>query len=377
MILIFQILKKDLFSERASRFFRVLYSLLQDPSCLHSSLTELFLELLFSALKADHSIERKCACVKRLLQNACHAESNTMIAVLIFVNKLATEENGLNQLLFNSEKVDIDEEDERLKGLDDSDSDEIEQLKNWNDPQAIEKKQAEDDKKLETGELLSNGYSLDKRDPVHAGGNVACLWELIYFSKHYHPSVSRIAKEMLTRLDSTTVSYTGNPLLDFSFASFLDRFCLKKPKVKNASMREKLIERNKMSHSKTQDPFSLQKVMETAEENVREEERFIYSYFKKKLDNLGMKKKIEERKEQQRKIQSEDPEDLIDKFADELFEGELKKTDKKAKAINKQTQQLSDDDEDMEDADLDDLDDLDSDIPEPEGDEDLEGKSIN
>lgn len=300
-----------------------------DPACLHSSLTELFLELLYNAIKGDYSIERKSSCVKRLLQNAIHADSNTIIAVLIFINKLSAEENGLNQMLFNTEMEDDEDENELSDEAMSEEKEEVEEKKeeesgddeeesgegegeeeseeeeeeaatvvakegddNWEAAPVAVKGVNDKLAEIEGTEIMTNGYVFDKREPLHAKGHTACLWELIYLARHYHPTVARISRDMVTRLDSSAVSYTGNPLLDFSFVSFLNRFCLKKPKVKNAAMKEKLIERNKVAHSRIEDPFSLQKVMETAESDVREEERFIYSYFQKKLDNLGMREEV-------------------------------------------------------------------------------------
>src|SRR5205823_3793915 len=102
LLLIFQILKTEVHSKQMDRLMRVIYETLLDPSCLHSSITELYLELIYNAFKSDHSLPRVKACIKRLLQNAIHAEPNVAVAVLIFVNKLAGSVTGLNQLLKNN-----------------------------------------------------------------------------------------------------------------------------------------------------------------------------------------------------------------------------------------------------------------------------------
>ena len=77
------------------RLMKVIYETLLDPQCLHSSVTELFLELIYNAFKTDHSLPRVMAGVKRLLQNSIHSESQVVVAVLIFINKLAQAKPGI------------------------------------------------------------------------------------------------------------------------------------------------------------------------------------------------------------------------------------------------------------------------------------------
>ena len=55
---------------------------------------------------------------------------------------------------------------------------------------------------------------------------VLCLFQL---SKHFHPSVALFASQLLA---GTIVSYTGNPLQDFTATRFLDRFVYRNPKQK-------------------------------------------------------------------------------------------------------------------------------------------------
>lgn len=52
-------------------------------------------------------------------------------------------------------------------------------------------------------------------------------WELTVLSSHVHPSVSTMAK---TLLSGANIVYNGNPLNDLSLTAFLDKFMEKKPK---------------------------------------------------------------------------------------------------------------------------------------------------
>lgn len=53
-------------------------------------------------------------------------------------------------------------------------------------------------------------------------------WELTVLASHVHPSVSTMAK---TLLSGANIVYNGNPLNDLSLTAFLDKFMEKKPKA--------------------------------------------------------------------------------------------------------------------------------------------------
>ena len=68
---------------------------------------------------------------------------------------------------------------------------------------------------------LWRGYDPTKREPLYAGADRVGLWELRELASHYHPTVAKFAREILAGND---VHYESDPLLDFSFSAFLDRF---------------------------------------------------------------------------------------------------------------------------------------------------------
>jgi len=304
LLLVFQILKSEVHSKQFDRLMRVIYETLLDPSCLHSSITELFLELVYNAFKNDPSMPRVMAGIKRLLQNAIHAETNVVVAVLIFVNKLAQGYPGLNQLLKNNFVTDFDDDEEE---------------------NGEQKNPADAQHKDEVVLLDNGGYDFLKRDPIFAKADTSLLWELTCFIEHYHPTVRKVASELMVNLATDKINYEGNPLLDFTNASFLDRFCMKKPKTSKLEAKKKFIESNKVSRAKMEEPFSIQSLLNRSN-IVRDEEKFIYTYFKNKVENMDYLNKLEKRKASRIKPKT-DEEAEEDEFADQLFEKELLKAE--------------------------------------------------
>lgn len=64
----------------------------------------------------------------------------------------------------------------------------------------------------------------------HSNADHVGWWELTVLAWHVHPSVSTMAK---TLLSGANIVYNGNPLNDLSLGAFLDKFVEKKPKERN------------------------------------------------------------------------------------------------------------------------------------------------
>ncbi|CAE7156024.1 unnamed protein product [Rhizoctonia solani] len=78
-------------------------------------------------------------------------------------------------------------------------------------------------------------YDPKKRDPQWANAHRTCLWELLPFLHHYHPSVSLHARQLLTGAQITATADLGLNTL----THFLDRFVYrnaKKPKPRPVSV---------------------------------------------------------------------------------------------------------------------------------------------
>ncbi|KXZ46949.1 hypothetical protein GPECTOR_39g443 [Gonium pectorale] len=70
-------------------------------------------------------------------------------------------------------------------------------------------------------------YQMDKREPLYANADRSCWWELTALAAHAHPSVSAMARCLLS---GAPILFDGDPLRDLSLAAFLDKFVNKKPK---------------------------------------------------------------------------------------------------------------------------------------------------
>ena len=77
------------------------------------------------------------------------------------------------------------------------------------------------------------GYDATKRDPCHAHAETTPLWELSMLEEHYHPSVRSFASSLRSEEAGYKIVYSGDPLLDFSTSSFLERFSYRNPKQKD------------------------------------------------------------------------------------------------------------------------------------------------
>ena len=74
----------------------------------------------------------------------------------------------------------------------------------------------------------STAYDPRKRDPLFANAKYSCLWELSELSMHFHPSVAKFSRILLS---GDHVAYAGDPLKDFTSVAFLDRFVYRNPKA--------------------------------------------------------------------------------------------------------------------------------------------------
>jgi ribosome biogenesis protein MAK21 len=76
-------------------------------------------------------------------------------------------------------------------------------------------------------------YDGRKRDPEHSHAENSCLWELLPFLAHYHPSVAVSANHFLRH-----VKLPGKPDLNLhTLIHFLDRFVYRNPKSSSSNLR--------------------------------------------------------------------------------------------------------------------------------------------
>lgn len=184
----------------SERFYRTLYESLFDPRLLTSSKQVMYLNLLFKALKVDASLPRVMAFVKRLLQMLSLHQPPFICGALYLLGELFETTPGLRRML-------IEPEDDGEEHFVDADA----------KPKAAE---------AESSASAATAYDGKKREPMYAHAETSCLWELVPFLDHFHPSVSLQASQLLTGQP-----ITGSPDISFNtLISFLDKFVYRNPK---------------------------------------------------------------------------------------------------------------------------------------------------
>ncbi|KAG9123257.1 hypothetical protein FRC07_015175 [Ceratobasidium sp. 392] len=177
----------------SDRFYRTLYDSLLDPRLLTSSKQAMYLNLLFKAMKADTSYRRVTAFVKRTLQSLTVHQPPFICGALYLLGELFNTTPGLRDLLKDSE---------------------------------VKRNQTIAAEDVDDPSRGDGSYDSKKRDPQWANAHRTCLWELLPFLNHYHPSVSLHAKQLLTGDQLTATPDLGLNTL----AHFLDRFVYRNPK---------------------------------------------------------------------------------------------------------------------------------------------------
>jgi ribosome biogenesis protein MAK21 len=186
------------------RYYRTLYESLLDPRLASSSKHILYLNLLHRSLKADLNIKRVQAFVKRILQILSIHEAPFICSALYLISEIIKVFPSIASML--SEPENIEEDEERFVDV------------------------AEDGttQDLQTQSNLAS-YDPKKRDPLFTNAERSCLWELIPFQAHFHPSVALFAQRLLL---GQKMPEKPDPTLH-TLIHFLDRFIYKNSKAKN------------------------------------------------------------------------------------------------------------------------------------------------
>ncbi|DAZ94962.1 TPA: hypothetical protein N0F65_000057 [Lagenidium giganteum] len=346
LMLLFQVMSST--NAVSDRFYTALYAKLFDPKVRETSKHTLLLNLIYRALKADVSPARASAMVKRLLQLATIMTPAFACAVLFLLSELFKVKPVLRTLLDepepNSASADAEEqfkdaptsnEEVPTEFLEDKRDDEAESTdegenseKDDDEPSVDDEDRsrkllesmfgaapAEDKKKKtkvhtffndEDEDALSKApatpaaavheYDATKRNPLFAGAATACAWELQHFVHHYHPSVQQFARQLIQDKE-TGIQYAGDPLVDFTMHAFFEKFMNKKP-------RHKITEAGGVrAKNWTFSAINSEDLLEEAEENVEESDKFFYKFFKERAEREGgkPKKKKKAPKQQQRR----------------------------------------------------------------------------
>lgn len=197
----------------ADRFYKTLYESLLDPRLITSSKQSLYLNLLYRALKADVNVKRVKAFTKRILQILALHQPSFICGSLFLLQELMQAFPGLSALIDQPEEHDAD--------------DEI-----CEDVQELEDKVSLP-RKSRMSQNSGRAYDGRKRDPEYSNAENSCLWEVVPFSAHFHPSVSVSAEHILRH-----AKLPGKPNLELhTLIHFLDRFAYRNAKLGSSNLR--------------------------------------------------------------------------------------------------------------------------------------------
>ncbi|PBP24483.1 CCAAT-box-binding transcription factor [Diplocarpon rosae] len=283
------------------RFYRTLYESLLDPRLVTSSKHALYLNLLFRALKADLSIKRVKAFTKRMLQIVTLHQPPFICGILFLVRELEATFPGLKSLLDDPEE-DGEADEEVFRDAPEDGTEPNVPVKRTN-PSTL--------------------YDGRKRDPEYSNADKSCLWELIPFLSHFHPSVSLFA----TRLLEGDKMPPKPDLTSHTLTNFLDRFVYRNAKasaggVKGGSIMQPLsggdskgiLLSSRSANSAQHQSVNTEAFWRKKVDDVAVDEVFFHKYFSQiGKGKQGSKKKAKE-------IAKEDSGDEEDEAEDEIWQ---------------------------------------------------------
>ncbi|OAG42513.1 hypothetical protein AYO21_03389 [Fonsecaea monophora] len=313
LLLIQQISHSSQHKASSDRFYRVLYESLLDQRLITASKQQLYLNLLHRALKADLSVKRVKAFVKRLVQVLSLHEPPFICGAFFLIQDL--------EKTFPSLKALTDEPE-------DHEGDDVEVFRDVVDE--------DDGKPTNTGATdgasesaqsqRGHVYDAHKRAPEHANADNACLWEVLPFLAHFHPSVSVSADHVLRHQP-----LPGKPDLTLhTLSHFLDRFVYRNPKLSSSGLRGSSIMQpmatdnshavliagtvnGKKDMPVNSEQFRLKKSDEVAAEDV-----FFHQYFTS-LKSKGDKKDKQKGEKKKKRREADDDVDESDADEDEIW----------------------------------------------------------
>ncbi|KAJ5832295.1 hypothetical protein N7474_000606 [Penicillium riverlandense] len=313
------------------RFYRTLYESLLDPRVATSSKQSLYLNLLFKALKNDVNVRRVKAFVKRLVQVLGLHQPAFVCGVFYLIRELEKTFNGLQSLVDQPEDNESDGE-EVFRDMPDEDDEQ---------PAPI----------VETKSKPTNGYDPRKRDPEHSNADKTCLWELLPYTSHFHPSVSVNAAHLLEHQPMS-----GKPDLTIhTLTHFLDRFVYRTPKATTSARgtsimqplaggdaADRLVEAFKSSQKSL--PLNTEAFWKKKADDVAAEDVFFHEYFSR----------VNKDKDKARSKKGKGTTDPVDRDEEDA-EGLSDNESEIWKALVDSRPELEADDDSDEDLDMDDL----------------------
>lgn len=280
------------------RYYKTLYESLLDPRLIRSSKQALYLNLLFRSLKNDVDVRRVKAFVKRMLQVCYLHEPSFVCGILFLVAQLEDTFPDLKTLLNEPEE--------------DGDEEEV-----YRDAPADNTEERSDPTQRK------NVYDGRKGDPRWSNAEQSCLWEVIPYFGHFHPSVSVFASNLLVRQKALPKPELANHTL----INFLDKFVYKNPKAtdskRGVSIMQPVLAAGSAAHivvpgratAKQQGTVNSAAFWNKKQEDVAAEDVFFHAYFSQ-IGKSGQEAKSKNAKKEA--ADGEDGEEEIDE--DEIWD---------------------------------------------------------
>jgi len=191
------------FSSKVSdRYYRTLYESMLDSRLATTSKQAMYLNLLYKSVKSDDDLERAKAMIKRLCQILNMQEPPFIVGALVLLGEVFKVRPGLRSMITDPEEEGLEHFHDVVEG------------------------EAPGAGAGDESVTQATSYDGRKRDPRFAHAGESALWDLLPLLRHFHPSVSLNARQLLEGAKVTsTADLTLNTLMHF-----LDRFVFRNPK---------------------------------------------------------------------------------------------------------------------------------------------------
>jgi ribosome biogenesis protein MAK21 len=307
LILLQQISSRKHFG--ADRYYRTLYESLLDPRLITSSKQIMYLNLLYKSLKSDLNAKRVQAFVKRLSQTINLHEPPFACGIIYLISELEGTFPSIRSMLTEPEVADEDEEEHFYDVPEDEDA----TTNEVNSSPAAKKS--------------STAYDAKKRNPEYAHADRSCLWDILPFLQHFHPSVALFAECFYLRKKMPPKPDTAQ----HSLMHFLDRFIYRNPRTKQgvthgssimqpmggSDAADLLFKPGKdVNGVKARVPVNAEAFWTKKVEDVPVDEVFFHNYF----NAAGNTKKRTSTKESKKKRSGDDEEDSEDEGEEEIWQ---------------------------------------------------------
>lgn len=192
------------------RLYRTLYESLLDPRLATSSKQALYLNLLFRSLKSDVDVRRVKAFVKRMLQILNLQQPSFICGILYLILELTVAFPDIKTLLSDPEEYDDE----------------------------VVPAPASEGGVVVDPPRPKGAYDGRKRAPEYSNAHRSCLWELVPFLQHFHPSVAVFANSLIAGQKPAQKPDLANHTL----IHFLDKFVYRNPKASDTAKGNSLMQ---------------------------------------------------------------------------------------------------------------------------------------